>query len=245
MKFTTDALVIKEMNIGDNDRLVTLLSKEYGVIKAFAAGAKSIKSKKGSATGLLSYSNFLIEKKSDTYKIREATPNKIFFGAGDDIEILSLAQYFCELSAVLGPYGDGSEEFLRLILNSLHFLTENKKNPTVIKAITELRIAVISGYAPSLLACDSCGKTDENIMYFKLTDGVILCDNCKSGDMCRKINRTVLDAMRHIVYSKFENLYSFEIPQNQANILSEVTEKYICIQSEHHFKTLEFYKSIL
>ncbi|MBR4073352.1 MAG: recombination protein O N-terminal domain-containing protein, partial [Clostridia bacterium] len=64
MRFTTDALVIKEMKVGESDRLVTLLTKEYGVIKAFAAGAKNIKSKKAAATGLLSYSSVTILKKN-------------------------------------------------------------------------------------------------------------------------------------------------------------------------------------
>ena len=49
-RFTTDALVIKEMNVGESDRLVTLFTREHGLIRAFAAGAKSIRSKKGAAT---------------------------------------------------------------------------------------------------------------------------------------------------------------------------------------------------
>ena len=49
----------------------------------------------------------------------------LFFGAGSDILILSVAQYFCELCAVLGPVDSEGEEFLRLVLNSLYFLTEN------------------------------------------------------------------------------------------------------------------------
>ena len=81
IQFTTDALVIKEANIGDKDRLITLMTRDMGVIRAFAVGAKSIKSKRGSATGLLSYSNFHLDKKGDTYKVIEATTNKVFFGA--------------------------------------------------------------------------------------------------------------------------------------------------------------------
>ena len=41
-RFTTEALVVKEMKIGESDRLVTLFSREYGIIKAFASGAKNI-----------------------------------------------------------------------------------------------------------------------------------------------------------------------------------------------------------
>lgn len=62
-RFTTEALVIKEMSVGENDRLVTLFTRDYGIIRAFAAGAKSIKSKKGAATSLLTYGSFTILKK--------------------------------------------------------------------------------------------------------------------------------------------------------------------------------------
>ena len=54
-RFTTEGLVIKEMNVGESDRLVTLFTRDYGIIKAFASGAKNIKSKKGAATSLLTY----------------------------------------------------------------------------------------------------------------------------------------------------------------------------------------------
>ena len=246
MRFTTEALVIKESNIGENDRLVTLLTREMGVIRAFAAGAKSIKSKKGAATGLLAYSSFTILKKNDTYKIYEATPIKIFFGAGGDIVKLSLSQYFCELSAVLVPRETNSEEYLRLILNSLHFLIFEDRNPYLIKAITELRLAVISGYSPNLVACDGCGKFEDDIMNFCIQDGQLYCNDCKlSSIQTVPLERTIVSAMRHIVYSKFASLYSFDIPEDAAKKLSKITEKYIVMQTEHHYYTLDFYNSII
>ncbi|MBQ8203142.1 MAG: DNA repair protein RecO [Clostridia bacterium] len=245
MGFSTDGLVIKEMNIGDNDRLVTIMTRDYGVIKAFAVGAKSIKSRRGSATGLLSYSDFDIDKKGDTYKIREATVNRMFFGAGSDIDVLALSQYLCELCLVLGPYDENGEEFLRLILNSLHFITEKKRPLALIKAITELRIASISGYTPNLVACDGCGEFEADVMYFNTYEGVLYCENCRKGEYCKEINPAVLKAMRHIVYSKLESLYSFEIPERETKILSDITEKYITLQTEHKFTTLDFYNSII
>ena len=165
-RFTTEALVIKEMNVGESDRLVTLFTRERGIIKAFASGAKNIKSKKGSATSLLTYGSFTIKQKNESFRIYEATPITMFFGAGSDIEVLALSQYFCELANVFAVDGTQNNELLRLILNSLHFLTKEKRFPPLIKAITELRIAVISGYSPNLIACDGCGKFEDDIMYF-------------------------------------------------------------------------------
>lgn len=245
MRFTTDALVIKETNIGERDRLITLMTRDMGVIRAYAAGAKSIKSKKGAATGLLSYSSFTIEKKGENYRIQEAAIISTFFGAGSDVLNLTLSQYFCELCLVLGPQDSTSEEFLRLILNSLYFLSEKKRNPTLIKAITELRIAAISGYCPNLIACDECGKFEDDTMYFKLENGSLLCGDCYDGGNYIAINLTLLNAMRHIVFSKFDKLYSFEIPESSANSLSAITENYIKMQTDHKFTTLDFYNSMI
>ncbi len=243
-RFTTEGLVIKEMNVGESDRLVTLFTRDYGIIKAFASGAKSIKSKKGAATSLLTYSSFTIKRKKESYRIYEATPISMFFGAGSDIEVLSLSQYFCELANVFAVEGTPNKELLRLILNSLHFLTKEKRFPPLIKAITELRCAVISGYSPNLIACEGCGKFEDDIMYFEFLGGDLKCVDCEKQGETVKIDRTLLSAMRHITYSEFSKLYSFTIPDDRAKILADITGKYITVQTDHRFSTLTFYESI-
>ncbi len=242
--FTTQGLVIREMIVGESDRLVTLLTREHGLIKAFASGAKSIKSKKGAATSLLTYSNFTIKRKKDTLRIYEATPISMFFEIGGDIEILTISQYFCELANEFATADEPCEELLRLILNSLHFLIKEKRYPCLIKAITEFRLAAISGYSPNLVACEGCGKFEDDIMYFGLNDGNLLCCDCYNSGSFLPVDRTMLTAMRHIAYSQFKNLYSFDIPQETARRLSDLTGRYITFQSDHRFSTLEFFESI-
>ncbi len=224
--------------------MITIITRDLGVITAFVRGVKSIKSKRSTATSLLSFSTFTIDGKGDTYTIVEAAVNKMFFGAGSDIVILTVAQYFCELCNIFKPAENESEEFLRLILNSLYFLTENKRSPELIKAITELRVAVIAGYAPNIIACNGCGKFEDSIMFFKLDDGTLYCSDCKH-ESCLSITLTTLKAMRHIVYSNFEQLYSFEIPDNAAKELSKFTERFIIYQTDHKFTTLEFLRGII
>ena len=58
------------------------------------------------------------------------------------------------------------------------------------------------------------------------------------------LDRTLLSAMRHIVYSEFSRLYSFTIPNDSANRLSEITGKYITVQTDHRFAALDFYNSV-
>ncbi len=245
LTFTLTALVIKEKKMGEQDRLLTLLTAEMGVITAYAAGAGSIKSKKAAATRLLSYSDFTIDKKGERMSITEASPIELFFGVGSDVVTLALAQYFCEICLYITPPAGESAEILRLILNSLYFITRGKKNIYQIKAITELRLASVAGFMPDLTACSNCGDESENkTVYLSARDGCIVCENCRTGQGLIKLEPPLLNAMRHIVFSSFDKIYSFSLSSDLCVRLSEITEKYFEIQTEHRFKTLEFFNTV-
>ena len=57
MRRTTKGLVIKEQTIGESDRLVTLLTADFGLVKAFVRRAKQLKSRLNSAATLCGYGN--------------------------------------------------------------------------------------------------------------------------------------------------------------------------------------------
>lgn len=246
MQITTDAIVIKVNDVGDNDRLITLLTKDYGVVKAFASSAKKIKSKYYSGTALFSYSRFILEQVKGTYRVRDASLNNSFFKIGCDISQISLQQYFCELSYILAPMDESSEMFLRLLLNSMYCINNSKMDEALLKAVFELRILSLSGYTPDLVACNDCGEFDKDIFYFNYNEGIISCEECIYDKNATAIlDRTLLSAMRHIIYCDFEKLFSFKIPQEYALRLSKITEKYLLSQTEQRFSTLDFYNSIL
>ncbi len=244
-RFTVDALVIREQQIGESDRLVTLLSRHNGVIKAYAPGARSIKSKKGAATSLLAYSSVTLTRKGDTYRISEASPLEIFFKAGDDIEALSLAQYFCELCIHHAPNSENCESVLRLALNSLHFLSNRRMDIFLLKAVFELRLMALTGYLPDLVACKNCAKFEDDIMYFDTNDGCLYCRECHEYNSdCAVINSTLLMSLRHIIYSDLSKLFLFSVPSDAAKALSLITERYLLNKTEQKLKTLSFFNSL-
>lgn len=246
MQITTDALVIKVMDVGESDRLLTLLSKDYGIIRAFASGAKKIKSKKYASTSFVCYSHFILKKVNDTFRVREADLITSFFKIGCDILTITLQQYFCELAAVLSPVETEAEDFLRLTLNSLHQLNVDKLPPKILKPTFELRMLSLSGYMPDLVACNNCGSFEDDYYYFDYINGILECKDCITQKGGRAVlDATVLAAMRHIVYSDFNKLFSFSIPESAADRLNKITENYLLHQTEHKFYSLDFYHSIV
>ena len=245
MLITTKGLVIKVMDIRDNDRLITILTADLGLIKAFVSGAKKASNKNHANTSLFCYSDFSLSKSGDTYKVKESILISSFFNIGTDILNLSLAQYFCEIAGFFSPEESGASEHLRLTLNSLNFLCNNSFERNLLKAIFELRLMATSGYMPDLIACECCGKFEDDIFCFYYENGGILCNACKEEGKYAYLDKTLLTAMRHIIYSDFEKLFSFKIPDEAALRLSKISEEYLVFQSGRKFQTCEFYKSLL
>lgn len=248
MKFTTDGLVIKENNVGESDRVVQVLTRDKGLLSAFVSGARKPKSKNAAATALLCYSHLTFTQTKDTYRITESEAINVFFDLRADIERLSPAQYICELCQVLVPYGVEGEEYLRLALNSLHFISKGKLDIYSLKALTELRMMAISGFMPDLVGCRECGTDRSFPMWLDLSGGDMVCNGCKSAEPINgqfaELDKTTFAAMRHIVYSDMERLYSFSLPLQNARYLSFVTERYLMAQTDRKFKTLEFFHSL-
>lgn len=245
MRLTTDALIIRENNnIGEADRFVNALTRDLGVVRASARGARNIKNRSNSATQLLSYSRLTLYKGREKYIIDDAEPLQVFFEVRSDIVKLSLAQYFCELAGVLAPREEPAEEFLRLLLGGLHYLSSGARNLRQIKAVVELRGLCLSGYMPDLTQCASCHEDKGEPLYLLPREGVLCCRSCLRQHDAPALSPTVLAALRHIVYAPFEKVFSFSIPEDQYPVLEQVTETFLLSQLDRGFKTLDFYHTL-
>ncbi len=247
MKIKTQGLIIREQTIGESDRLVTVLTRDEGVLRAFARRAKSLKDSKNSATGLLCYSRLGLYEGRDKYIINDASPIEVFFGLRRDLASLTLAQYFCELAFELVPEKVESEDYLRLVLNALHFLSENTRPGPLLKPIVELRMLTLSGYMPDLVCCERCGAYESEKMYFRVDHGTICCENCRQSfpGAAAVLSPGALTAMRHILYSDFEKIFSFSLSQGALEELSAAAEAYTVSVLQKRPKTLGFYRSLL
>ena len=243
MRRTTKGLVIKEQTIGESDRLVTLLTADFGLVKAFVRRAKQIKSRLNSATTLFAYSDFSLYKSKDAFVVDDAVPVEIFFGLRKDIDRLTLAQYFAQLAYEMSAEEQPEEELLRLTLNSLHLLCKGEKSLAQIKAVFEFRALCLGGYMPSILACDNCGTYETEIMYFDTLEGKIYCENCpKAG--AAMLPKNVITAVRFICLTEPAKIFSFSLSDENIVLLADIAEKYTMSRIQRKLSALEFYKGL-
>lgn len=247
MQINTDGLVIGEKIVGESDRLVTVLTRKEGLVRAFAPQAKNLKNSKVASTQLLCYSQFSIYKGKNKYIINDAQVKELFFDLRRNIESLSLAQYFCELAGILAPEETEAGDFLRLILNCLYFLAKGTKQPLLLKSVLEMRMLALAGYMPNLIACDNCNVYESNPMYFLPGKSILVCQDCigRYRELSIALEPGVLIALRHTIYAEFQRLFSFTLSQAGLLQLSKVTETYVLHTIGRRLQTLEFYHQMV
>lgn len=238
-------IVLKENITRESDRVITVLTNS-GIIRAYAKAAKNIKSKKFTATSPLCYSEFVLREGGDLYIVNSAEEIEIFYNLRNDIERLSLAQYFCELLSSVAPEETDCEEILRLTLNSLHFLCSETKSIYLVKSVFEMRLMCLLGFMPDLVACKGCAKFEDSTVFFDVFNSSIYCAEClpqKSGNYI-KISLSELSVLRHIVYSDFNKIFGFTASEDSLRAVSSLCERYVEAMVERHFRTLDYFNSV-
>ena len=168
MQISTDAIVLKEHLVDQERRVVSLLTRNRGVIQGYIRGAKRLRRAVVSSTQLFCYSHFVLFKNKNRYSVDSADINTLFFEITQDIETFTLAAYLSQLMMELAPVEEDTENYLRLMLNSLHLLKEKKRTVHFIKPVFELRLLSMAGYMPDLVACDCCAAYEGETMYSSL-----------------------------------------------------------------------------
>lgn len=243
MHVETEGIVLKETASKGNSRTLSLLTAKLGRINAVARGAKSLRSSLSAPSSQFTYSRFVLFCSGDRTVIDSAEPLELFIELRDDLERLSLAQYFTELTYFCAEENAPAPKHLQLLANSLYMLAKTQRLPLFIKACFELRMMSLCGYMPYLDSCGNCKKEDAADAVFIPDEGTYLCTKCSAyGGL--PITSGMLSAMRHITQSDSKQLFSFSLSDDTSKRLSGVTEQFVSCQLDRTFPTLDFYKSL-
>lgn len=244
MFLKTDGLVVRQVNYKDNDQILTVLTKEHGLMTLKARGVRSRSSRLKGACQLLAYSEFTVFENRGFHTIDEANAIQMFPELRTDIELLSLASYFAQVAEVLSHEDMPNPELLSLTLNALYALCRRLCTPELVKAAFELRAACLGGYTPELSGCAVCGDPEPD--RFDVRGGILCCASCSAGEGLRlPVSPGSLAAMRYLVSCDAKRLFSFRLEGRAVKELCDLAETYLQTQLERGFYTLDFYKSLL
>lgn len=237
--------MLRETNYKDSDRILTVLSKETGLLTLKARGVRKNTSKLKAGCQLLAYSQFTIKDYNGYDFITEADSVEMFGPIRNDIEKLSLACYFAETTEALSQEDSPNPAVLSVLLNSLYALAYLDYPILQVKCAFELKMACLAGYEPNVEFCGECRKDLPD--YFNTDTGSVQCTGCaqKAAGLRVPINADALRIMRYIVSENEKRFLSFRCSPDLLSILNNVTETYLVRQLERNFASLDLYKSLM
>lgn len=246
MLLTTEGVVIREKQVGETDKFIDVLTRDYGILEISVKGVRKVTSKSASSTQLFAYAVFCVQKRGERFYLNSCEPKHIFYDLRLDINKFALASYFSEILQFSVTSNEPAEDILRLFLNSLHFLTQGDKSLSLIKSIFEFRILADIGMMPDVVGCRNCRQYSSEKMYFNMNDGVLYCEKCVSDpkrDEIFLLTPSLLHAVRYIVLTEFDRLWNFKLSEEALQGLNFLSENYLAAQLGRNFKTLDFYRS--
>ena len=180
--FETEALVLKTHSLSDADKIVVFLTREHGLVRGVAKGAKRLTSSFGSTlepASLVKLSYFQKEQ-SDLASVRHVDLLKSFFGLVSSPVNLQRFSYMAELLGELVPQGEPNERTFRMTQVCLEALAGDPESIESVTMYFELWLLKLGGYLPNWTECSDCRRQipiDEEVSL--QVNYQVLCRNCQ------------------------------------------------------------------
>ncbi|MGH9400586.1 MAG: DNA repair protein RecO [Terriglobia bacterium] len=212
----TEAIVLRTYRLGEADKIVSLFSRQFGRLRAVAAGAQRPKSRYGGVLEPLTYVRlWLFERENrDLLRMNSAELLESFFSMQGDYRVQLAAQYMAEVSERLLPERETNERAFRLLLAVLRGL---KTSGSIEKPLLYFNywILRLGGFLPELNQCSQCGRTltDEPVYYGGESLRVV-CSNCQmdhmdsTGSTGHRLSAAMIaltEKIRHLPFDRWAN----------------------------------------
>lgn len=244
MLVKTRGLVAKSTNFGEGDKILTLLTEEYGKVQAMARGARRTRSKLVAGTQLFCYCDFVLFKGRTWYYIDQIEVINTFHRIRNDLATLSCCTYLMELASEVIQPGQPPGGILKVILKALHSFSVGKVQPEMLLRAAELKILAHAGFRPQLDRCVNCGRSKQN-GYFSPISGGILCVNCEKSDPYGyHISRGTVRVMKLMMSWKLGKLDCLKVDEHILRELERIMRAYVTIHIDKDFYSNRFLDSI-
>ena len=209
MEIKVEALVLRTVDYGENDKIVTLFTIEYGKITARAKGVKKDRAALKFSIQPFVFCEYILAKKGERYTIIHASLIDAFYPLRLDIEKLYAASAITSLlDCVLYENIVNAELFLYTI-EALKSLTTVQTLKIFIAYF--FKILALAGYALEVKGCSACGKNLAGRVNIDLASGLFYCQSCKDGAGVSGETVEVLKRASGVEYTESMCTRAFEI----------------------------------
>ena len=187
--FSTEAILLRKIEYGDHDFIISFLTRSNGKISVIAKNAKKSVRRFSGALDLFSVNQIqctLPQKKKDALVIlAQADLENAYANIRSDVLKTGYASYWAELVHAWLEEGKKQSALYDLLSFSLEMLDKGIMEKSVINLLFLIHFMGISGFSPSLQTCEHCqcdlDQMDQGRIWFDFQKGHLVCTRCAAN----------------------------------------------------------------
>ncbi|MEJ7846675.1 MAG: DNA repair protein RecO [Pyrinomonadaceae bacterium] len=232
--YETESLVLKSYNLAEADRIVVFFTREQGMVRGVAKGAKRLKSRFGSTLELFSTVNlsYFQKEERELVSIQTVELTKSCFAEASSPEFLNTFSYIADLLMSFVPPHDPNATLYRMTKACLAAAVGNPETLDSIRLYFELWLLRLGGYLPDWSTCDICKRLLTVQESTRLQSSFHLrcggCGRTNSGDVITPAHREVFHNVQKLSPGEFieyvygKPAYVSEVSNALKRIISQV-----------------------
>jgi DNA repair protein RecO (recombination protein O) len=203
--YRTEAVIMRRMDLGEADRIVTLYTRDYGKVKAVAKGVRKPTSHKAGHLELFTRVDVLVARGQSLDVLSQAEMIEAYQDLRTDLMHTVYALHFIELLDAFTEEGDASRPLFDLACEGLTWLSQTK-NLKLTARYYELHLLELVGYRPELFWCVIGGeRIQPQDQFFSPIEGGVICPRCaEEHPRAYRISLNALKVLRYLQTRPFD-----------------------------------------
>ncbi len=239
--YTTQVIVLGVKNWGNADKIVTLLSPDYGKITAAAYGCRRPKSPLAAAMQPFSWLDIQLTRGEKMDTVRQCEHKGFFSDLYEDLTAMAYASFIAELAKELCSEDEPQTEIYETLLKIFPCLT--KFNPRICALASAYQIFEYTGCQLHYSTCAICGTEIIGDCYFDAQQGGAICERC-SGGKRYNFSRELREFIKGLLALNWDAPQRFHIKGSILVAAEQILLNYIQGLIGKPFKSLSFIKQV-
>ncbi len=232
----TKGIILAEHNLGDFDKMLTILTPGFGKISCVAKGARRPNSSLLAGTQLFCFGEYLMFKGTTTYHINSCETIEIFYNLRTDLDKLKYAMHILKIVQDVTQENQNCYNIMQLLLNTLYTIANDEKDLDLILGIFKLRLVCILGFTPRVQRCIDCGEENEEYK-FSLKDNGFKCKACSKQDTSTiSMSQSTQNAILYTIMAPAKKIFSFNLKDEALEEFKLLTKLYFNEKLEKEYK---------
>ncbi|MGI6036686.1 MAG: DNA repair protein RecO [Limnochordia bacterium] len=237
--YRTEGIVLRTRNLGEADKIVTLLTKDEGKIRAAASGARRMRSRLLALCQPFVHGKFLLFRGKNLDRLSQGELLNPYRVLREDLSTMALAAYFAELVDVFLEERDPHEDLFLLLANTFTWLADMGPSTTLARYF-ELHLLSYTGYRPQLDRCVGCGAPGEG---FSVERGGMVCSACQPSGV-PLLSPGTWEMLRQLARGRLRIVGILKPSESISREMEGVLSSYISFHGQRPIKSVDFLRSI-